>query len=277
MESRHRPGMTRIDFRSTPGMAAGTCAAIILMAVLLAACGHGSSGQGETWQRQGQLLAWDRDVWIVDTVPIIVPADLDVDGHRTLGSTVRAAGSYDARGQMVAHSVTLSGGSLPDATLEEIVHEGTITSVRDSNWVVGDMAVVLADGVIVSAAGGIDPASLASVGNVAEVTGFRFGDGTIIAIEIALREAQAPSDTPPAMQPAVTVEVSADPAEVTSEEAHETEPDINPPQQPADNRDDDGDDRDDKEREKQERQDEKDRKKDEKNREKQEKKNEKER
>lgn len=192
------------------GSLAGVCAAAVVLASLLAACGEESAGQAEFWQRQGQLLAWDGDVWIVDAVPIIVPAATSVNGERTLGSQVSAAGSYDERGRMVAHSITLTNGSLPNATLDETTHEGVIDSVSDTGWVVDGVAIVLSDGVGISAAEGVDPASLAVAGNVAAVTGYRFGDGTIIATQIvvsATPEEPGPNTAP---HPGVTVEQQPD-------------------------------------------------------------------
>src|SRR5690606_21034061 len=150
---------------------------------LLSACGTESAGQeAERWQRQGQLLAWDREGWIVDAVPIVVPASLGADAERERGARVVASGVHDERGRMVATSVALSDGALPDATLAAVTHEGVIASVDPAAWIVDDVTVVLPEGVSLVVAGAEDsaPASLAVPGTAVTVHGFHFGARTVI-------------------------------------------------------------------------------------------------
>lgn len=188
-------------------------------ASLLAACGTDTAGHNEAWQRQGQLLAWDRDVWIVDATPIVVPDRLVTNGERVLGSHVDATGSIDSDGRMIAEAISLSPGALPESTLEQVVHEGSITSTAASRWTVGDVEVLLPESVTITGNDDVDMDEMDGGGYSATVTGHRFGERVIVADTIEVTVANELGGNGERLRTPVIVERAVD-----TERARELEP-----------------------------------------------------
>jgi hypothetical protein len=229
---RRKPHL-RVRYQTSRQLAGATAVGALALLLVLSGCGEDAMGRGESWQVQGQLLAWDGNVWIVDAVPVVVPSAIELDGERRLGARVNAQGRYDQQGRMIADRVMLREGSLPEPTLEAAAHEGPLVGIEGSTWMVGEARVVVDETTPVVTDDGSDGRGLATAGSHVVVEGFRFGE-VLIAQQVRVRAAEGqPGET--RLRPTEivqhTLEVST-PQPEQSEPATE-QPAPQPPAQPS--------------------------------------------
>ncbi len=170
---------------------------MLMFLALLTACGRGQGDATSTWSIEGPLQARDASVWIIDTVPIVVPAGIAPSDIPAIGALVAASGDIGSDGQRVARNVSLSGGAQPVSTLPEVSLSGPIESIADRRWVVGGREIVVPTGSLIRA---VDPANdatvLIQVGTVADIVGNTMIDDKVIAREIVLYPLDQTDDRP---------------------------------------------------------------------------------
>jgi hypothetical protein len=172
--------------RKTVAVVARLVAALVFT-MSFVACRNGQSETADTWDIEGTLLAWDTGVWIVDTIPIVVPDGVTLNESPILGATVVASGIFDHTGQRVAAEVNLSSGGLPQSTLPEASLTGSIDRVEEDRWIVSGQDVIVPPGSqIRSDDPASEAASLIQIGTIAQVAGNQLDDGRIIAWDIVL-------------------------------------------------------------------------------------------
>jgi hypothetical protein len=198
--------------------------AALLVTLSLVACRDGQDEAAGSWDIEGPLLAWDAGVWIVDTVPIVVPDNVMMNESPNLGAMVVASGNFDPTGRRVAEQVILSPGGLPASTLPDITLTGSIDRIAADRWVVSGQEVIVPPGSqIRSRDQANEAATLIQIGTIAEIAGNQLDAGRIIAREIVL---YPPVTT---ARPESTVPAATDQPAPAEEQPEQTVPDPGAP------------------------------------------------
>lgn len=197
--------------------------AMLTIALALQACRDDRGAGAGSWEIQGPLLAWDDNVWVVDTVPIVVPDEIAAGNRLTLGATVVARGSVDELGQPVAKSVELRDGQPLEPTLPPMTVTGAIDRIDGVLWLVDEKEIVVAGGTPVRSdrAENIAASSIPA-GAVADIAGYLLRDGRVIANDVVLRTQSEPSAQPKALVSPVEAADSAEPEPVPGPPAADT-------------------------------------------------------
>ncbi len=143
---------------------------------------------------QGEILSISGDIWNVGGTTILVPASATIHGTPRVGDLALVSAVRQPDGTVVASEVTIR-------TREEVTFEGIITSISDSQWVVGGIVVKITPNTRID--------GVPEKGSRAQVMGWQNRDGSVEATHIIVLEepTAVPTATPtsqPRPEPSIT-------------------------------------------------------------------------
>ncbi len=187
----------------TPGLAANQIvhAATVLRAGDLAALSIEPAAQGQapggSFELTGVLESQTATVWTIGGQAVQVGTAAEIKGSPALGTTVKAEGSLNASGELVAREIRAIAADevTPEATEtkeaelgSEVEFTGTVTSMASDSWTIGGKTVAITLETEIKG----DP----QVGDVVKVEAKEQADGSLVAHEIEAEAQPEPTATP---------------------------------------------------------------------------------